>query len=73
MLCPHQEHDRNTILYFLLHQWEEPGKGMWLDDNFVSERTNKRHHHRPLVCGSKKWFVGLKTWNGSPFLNMSGA
>jgi hypothetical protein len=46
---------------------------MWLDDNFVSERKNKRYHHRPLVCGSKKWFVGLKTWNGSPFLKMSGA
>ena len=48
MLCPHQEHDRNTILYFLLHQWEEPGKGMWLDDNFVSERTNSNNVD-PLV------------------------
>ena len=66
MLCPHQEHDRNTILYFLLHQWEEPGKGMWLDDNFVSERKNKRHHHRPLVCGSKTMVRGSKNLEWFP-------
>ena len=39
---------------------------MWLDDNFVSERTNKRHHHRPLVCGSKKMVRGSKNLEWFP-------
>ena len=39
---------------------------MWLDDNFVSERKNKRHHHRPLVCGSKKMVRGSKNLEWFP-------
>ena len=39
---------------------------MWLDDNFVSERTNKRHHHRPLVCGSKTMVRGSKNLEWFP-------
>jgi hypothetical protein len=35
---------------------------MWLDDNFVSERTN----NRPLVCGSKKMVRGSKNLEWFP-------
>ena len=39
---------------------------MWLDDNFVSEIKNKRHHHRPLVCGSKTMVRGSKNLEWFP-------
>ena len=42
---------------------------MWLDDNFVSERKNKRHHHQshhPWVCGSKKMVRGSKNLEWFP-------